>query len=471
MADTKISDLAAASILTGAELVPVTQTLDTKRTSVDSILGRSIAHSLNLRTETILADANATLTATNLLKGVFSITPTIARTLTLPDAAAVIALMPGYAVGSNIEFTVVNKANFDVTLVAGANTTLSGRMTIKDGSGTWLLRIDSATAVTIYAKASATGGSGEEGILFPEAVTLLAGETVITVTGGYEVGGVVLVGNGAWLSPSDFTATNGSTITVAARTEDTDYVVWKFSVLSITDAITILNLQRQTYTGFPALESVAGTYTVTASPAVDLTANTQLRVTFNVTRLTGDTNLVVNSTASTLVKQRDSTGTKIDPVIVAGTIFIIEYDGTHWMILNPLPPTAVSLTNVAKLNADNTFTSINTPKGISTAVSTTSSVSYVPTTHGQVAEFALTNAITLTMSAPSGIVLHTPYTFVFKAGDTSARTLAWNAAYKFPSGIAPLTSCTITNGAYDTLSFVGGAGNTLIYVGSQADVR
>ena len=58
------------------------------------------------------------------------------------------------------------------------------------------------------------------------------------------------------------------------------------------------------------------------------------------------------------------------------------------------------------------------------------------------------------------------YKFILKAGDTNARTYSWNSAYKFPSAVSALTNGTTTNGAFDIITFIGGASNTLIFEGS-----
>ena len=105
------------------------------------------------RAATALADAAATLTATQLVNsGIFTITPTVARILTTDTAVAIIAAIPAYEVGSWFEFTIVNTAAFDVTLAAGTGVTLSGKAIINNVSGSWIARIDSATTLTMYRK-------------------------------------------------------------------------------------------------------------------------------------------------------------------------------------------------------------------------------------------------------------------------------------------------------------------------------
>ena len=114
---------------------------------------------------------------------------------------------------------------------------------------------------------------------------------------------------------------------------------------------------------------------------------------------------------------------------------------------------------------------VATPFQGTASVSTTSSFVFNPTSHGQVSTITLTNAITITFGAPTNIVPGAAYKLLLKAGDTAARTFAWNAAYKFPSAVAPLTSGTTTSGSYDVVAFTGGPSNTLIYDGKQAGVR
>lgn len=124
--------------------------------------------------------------------------------------------------------------------------------------------------------------------------------------------------------------------------------------------------------------------------------------------------------------------------------------------------------NTVKKNVANTFTATQVPDNGTAAVSTTSTYTFDGA--DQIREVTLTNAITVTFGAPTGITEKAMYKFMLKAGDTSARVFAWNAAFKFPSATPPLTAGATTNGAYDIINFIGGAGNTLIYDGHHANV-
>ncbi|OYZ77541.1 MAG: hypothetical protein B7X65_13645 [Polaromonas sp. 39-63-25] len=98
-----------------------------------------------------LADAAATLTAAQMVdSSIFTITPTVARTLTTDTAANIVAALPRYQVGTWFDIIIVNTAAFDVTLAAGTGITIVGKAIINNVSGTWRARIDSATAITIY---------------------------------------------------------------------------------------------------------------------------------------------------------------------------------------------------------------------------------------------------------------------------------------------------------------------------------
>jgi len=98
-----------------------------------------------------LGDAAATLTAAQMIdSGIFTITPTAARALTVDTAANLVAAMPGYQVGTWFDIVIVNLAALDVTLTTNTGITLVGKMVVNNVSGTWRVRFDSATAVTIY---------------------------------------------------------------------------------------------------------------------------------------------------------------------------------------------------------------------------------------------------------------------------------------------------------------------------------
>ena len=98
-----------------------------------------------------LADADATLTAAQMIdSGIFTITPTVARTLTTDTAANLVSAMAGYQVGTWFDIVIVCLAAFDVTLAGGTGVTITGKAVVNNVSGTWRARFDSASALTLY---------------------------------------------------------------------------------------------------------------------------------------------------------------------------------------------------------------------------------------------------------------------------------------------------------------------------------
>ena len=105
-------------------------------------------------TEVALTDAAATLTSTQIISSrLFKITPTAARALTTGTAAEILTTMTGEGVGSTFEFTIVNlaAATHAATLTAGTGVTLVGVAAVSAlTSATFMGRVDSTTAITIY---------------------------------------------------------------------------------------------------------------------------------------------------------------------------------------------------------------------------------------------------------------------------------------------------------------------------------
>jgi hypothetical protein len=155
----------------------------------------------------------------------------------------------------------------------------------------------------------------------------------------------------------------------------------------------------------------------------------------------------------------------------AGTDYLAPPAGTAILKANSggaLANATAGTDYVAPATATN-FTATQRASTGTASVSTTSTYSFAGA--AQVTTVTLTNAITVTFGAPSGMVAGAYYTLVLTAGGTGARTFAWNAAWKFPAAVPPLTSGTTTSGASDVISFVALSATTAAYVGHQADLR
>jgi hypothetical protein len=98
--------------------------------------------------------ATATLTSAQMISSrLFKVTSATAVSLTTATAAEILTTMSGEGVGSTFEFTVVNVGSSTgvVTLVAGTGVTLVGLVTSAiTTSSTFMGRVDSTTAITIY---------------------------------------------------------------------------------------------------------------------------------------------------------------------------------------------------------------------------------------------------------------------------------------------------------------------------------
>ena len=109
----------------------------------------STAGDFNLVVNTALSNAAATLTATQLIGGEFTITPTVARIQTLDTAANIISALSGSVDGSNFTFAIVNLAAYDVTIATATGVTLVGNMVVNDSSATFRVRRTSGSTVSV----------------------------------------------------------------------------------------------------------------------------------------------------------------------------------------------------------------------------------------------------------------------------------------------------------------------------------
>ena len=91
-----------------------------------------------------------------------------------------------------------------------------------------------------------------------------------------------------------------------------------------------------------ATAGIATAYTVTTTPQVLAQADTRIQVTWNVSNGGVACTLAANGGTAYAIKQYDSTGTKIDPTIVAAVKSDLVFDGKNWVILDPLPPISSS---------------------------------------------------------------------------------------------------------------------------------
>lgn len=122
----------------------------------------------------------------------------------------------------------------------------------------------------------------------------------------------------------------------------------------------IADAQAETGVSFTTAGS-AGTLTVTTSPAYGTLATGQrMRLKFNVAS-TGTDTLNRDTTGAKLLKQYDSTGTKVAAAFAANQLADVVYDGTDYVLLDSLPsvPAASVLGAFRNLQASANGTSAN----------------------------------------------------------------------------------------------------------------
>lgn len=110
---------------------------------------------IKTKAEVAEGDADQTLSATQLIDdGIFTITPTAARTLTTDTASNIVAGMSSAQVGSNFIITIVDLAAYDVTLAGGTGVTITGQAIANNCSASFRAILTNVTsgseAVTFY---------------------------------------------------------------------------------------------------------------------------------------------------------------------------------------------------------------------------------------------------------------------------------------------------------------------------------
>lgn len=177
--------------------------------------------------------------------------------------------------------------------------------------------------------------------------------------------------------------------------------------------------------------------------------------------------------------------------LVAGRAYLLIYNGTQFDLIGYAPTTTAFTrtllddtdaataratlglevgvdvqaydADTAKTDVEQEFTAQQTP--MSGTLTDDTTVDWDGDVDGQVV--TLTLGGNRTMNAPTNINQHALYVIRVVQDGTGSRTLAWNSAFKFPAATAP--TLTATAAAVDIFSFVGGASNTLEYIGQ--DVR
>lgn len=125
-----------------------------------------------------------------------------------------------------------------------------------------------------------------------------------------------------------------------------------------------------------------------------------------------------------------------------------DVPNSRWILQNP------DITS-----AKNTWTAQQTP--MNGALTDGATVNWNADVNGQVVNVTLGG--NRVMGAPTNIQQYAMYALRVSQDATGSRTITWNAAYKF--GVAGAPTLSTAASSVDWLQFIGGAGNTLEFVG------
>lgn len=152
--------------------------------------------------------------------------------------------------------------------------------------------------------------------------------------------------------------------------------------------------QGQKSTAFTTT-GASGAFVLTPSPAIaSYAAGQRFRIKFHAAG-NGADSINVNSKGSKNLKQYDSTGAKISAVIAANQLVDVEYDGTDFVLLDPLPVAASAnkIQSITASVASNALTLTLNPTSLDFRSSTLSS--------GTVNTRTVASPISLTISSGS----------------------------------------------------------------------
>jgi len=108
--------------------------------------------------------------------------------------------------------------------------------------------------------------------------------------------------------------------------------------------VTPPDITSQAYTAFTT-GGVAGTLTLTPTVALSsYTAGIRYRVKFSAASTGADT-LNISGLGARSIKQYDAAGAKVAAVFALGTLADVEYDGTHMVLIDQLPPATMALSH------------------------------------------------------------------------------------------------------------------------------
>lgn len=202
--------------------------------------------------------------------------------------------------------------------------------------------------------------------------------------------------------------------------------------------------QTQAATAFTSA-GTAPTYTLTPSPAITaLTANQRFRIKVHSANSGAASTLAVNGLTATGIKQYDALGNKVDPILAASQLVDVEYDGTHWVVIDPLPATLDKIQSITAV--------ASSPSMGVTINPTTLDFRVNPITSGAVNTRSLSSSATVTipgsatLGTASGVRSRIAVLAIDNSGAIEAAVVNTTGTFDF-SETGLITTTTISSGA------------------------
>lgn len=209
----------------------------------------------------------------------------------------------------------------------------------------------------------ATTTPGNTAYFSSSVFTATASQTVFTPSGTYQAGFINVIRNGAQLAPADYTATNGTTVTLADACTAGDVVV--IEVFNLTSISGALPLTGGTVTGATTFNAaVTGTsfstslgtlYPIVSGTAITLTNQTAPEFTGIpswVRRITLNfRDVQTNGTAPPLIQIGDSGGIETtgysgsNAILVSGGVVVVTFSSGYGIGVNTANWTATTAVN------------------------------------------------------------------------------------------------------------------------------
>lgn len=214
-------------------------------------------------------------------------------------------------------------------------------------------------------------------------------------------------------------------------------------------------IRDQTFTGYTSAGSDPNFTVATVPPATAYTAGRRLRVKFNA----GSTSPTLNmdGLGAKNVKQYDSTGAKMTALVATDMLADLEYDGTDWVLLNRLAPSAAVTTPVRQTVLSGSvdasgfanFLSVGTGLSVNVAATTTAITLAFAAGYSSIGAVDYIGRITADTTISSGIVGSQTISSITRV--TTTATLTTAAPHGLSTGaIVTISGATssVYNGTY-----------------------